>query len=63
MRTLTIGLTFIAPRRERSRRGERPERDAEETDRYETLEGALACLIKDFNLTGTVARPDHPRLF
>ena len=43
--------------------GERPERDAEETDRYETLEGALACLIKDFNLTGTVARPDHPRLF
>ena len=43
--------------------GKRPEREAEETDRYETLEGALHCLIQDFHLTGITAVPDHPRLF
>ena len=42
--------------------GQKPEREAEETGRYETLEGALACLIKDFNLKGIDASPDHPRL-
>ena len=41
--------------------GKRPEREAEETDRYKTLLGALACLIKDFNLTGIKALHDHPR--
>ena len=41
----------------------RPEREAEETDRYKTLEGALACLIQDFNLTGIVAETDQPGLF
>ena len=30
--------------------GRKPEREAEETDRYETLHGVLACLIDDFNL-------------
>ena len=43
--------------------GKRPERESEETDRYETLEGALACLIQDFNLAGISMKPDHPRLF
>ena len=36
---------------------------AEETTRYETLEGALACLIEDFRLSGIRANPDHPSLF
>lgn len=43
--------------------GKRPEREAKETDRYETLEGALYCLIQDFRLTGIVAQPDQRRLF
>ena len=43
--------------------GKRPEREAKETDRYETIDGALACLIKDFNLTGVDAQFDQPRLF
>ena len=33
-------------------KGKRPEREAKETDRYDKLSGALACLIKDFNLSG-----------
>ena len=43
--------------------GMKPESEAEETDRFETLEGALACLIEDFNLSDLDARRDHPRLF
>ena len=43
--------------------GKKPEREAIETDRYTTLEGALYCLIQDFHLTGIVAKPDHGRLF
>ena len=43
--------------------GRRPEHEAEETTRYETLEGALACLIEDFRLSGIRATPDHPSLF
>ena len=42
--------------------GWKPEREAEETDRYETLEGALACLIEDFSLNGITAQHDQPRL-
>ena len=42
--------------------GKKPEREAEETDRYRTLEGALACLIDDFHLSGIVAEHDRPRL-
>ena len=42
--------------------GKRPERDATETSRYETLEGALACLIDDFNVGGIPASHDAPRL-
>ena len=42
--------------------GRRPEREAEETDRYQTLEGALACLLEDFSIAGLRAEHDHPRL-
>lgn len=43
--------------------GRKPEDEAEETTRYQTLEGALACLIEDFRLSGIRAEPDHPSLF
>ncbi len=43
--------------------GRKPEHAAEETTRYQTLEGALACLIEDFSLSGIRAKPDHPSLF
>lgn len=43
--------------------GKRPEHGATETNRYETLEGALACLLTDFNIAGLTAKQDHPRLF
>ena len=43
--------------------GRKPEHAAEETTRYQTLEGALACLIEDFSLSGLRANPDHPSLF
>lgn len=42
--------------------GRKPESEAELTNRFETLEGALACLIEDFNLRGLNATPDMPRL-
>ena len=42
--------------------GKKPESEAEETDRFETLEGALACLMQDYNLTGLTAQLDKPRL-
>ena len=40
----------------------KPECEAEETDRFTTLEEALACLIDDFNVTGLSASSDEPRL-
>lgn len=43
--------------------GRKPEHAAEETTRFETHRGALACLIEDFRLSGIRARPDHPSLF
>ena len=42
--------------------GRKPEREAEATDRYQTLEGALACLLEDFRIAGMRAEHDHPRL-
>ena len=42
--------------------GRKPECEAEETDRYQTLEGALACLLEDFRIAGLRAEHDHPRL-
>lgn len=43
--------------------GRRPESEAMETNRFKTLEGALACLIEDFNVQGISARHDRERLF
>ena len=43
--------------------GRKAESEAEETDRFASLEGALYCLIQDFGLTGINAQPDEPRLF
>lgn len=43
--------------------GKKPEGTAEETARFRTLEGAFACLIDDFHLSGVRANPDHPTLF
>ena len=43
--------------------GRKPEHAAEETTRYQTLDGALACLIEDFSLSGMPADPDHPSPF
>ena len=42
--------------------GRKPEWEAEETERFSTVEGALACLIDDFKLSGLDARHDQPRL-
>ena len=42
--------------------GKKPESEADKTDRFTTLEGALARLIEDFNLRGISAEPDKPRL-
>ena len=42
--------------------GMKVEREAEETRRYTTLEGALACLIDDFHVVGLNAVHDQPRL-
>ena len=41
--------------------GKKPESEAEETDRFENLDGALACLIADFNLTGLDV-PNNPQM-
>ena len=42
--------------------GKKPESEAQETRRFVTLEGALACLIEDFNLAGLSAERDKLRL-
>ena len=41
--------------------GRKPESEAAETDRFNTPDGALACLIHDFNLLGITAKPDNQR--
>lgn len=43
--------------------GKKPDGHAEETDRYRTLGGALACLIEDCAVQGLTAEPDQPELF
>ncbi len=43
--------------------GRKPEREACQTERYETLDGALACLVSDFNVSGVQTKPDQSRLF
>ena len=43
--------------------GRKPESEADETDRFTSLDGAFGCLIEDFRLQGIIApQPDHPRL-
>ena len=42
--------------------GLRPDAMATATDRYITLEGALACLLDDYNVAGITAQHDQPRL-
>ena len=42
--------------------GLRPDAIASATDRYTTLEGALACLLDDYNVGGISAQHDQPRL-
>ena len=43
--------------------GKKPESEADETDRFSTLNGALGCLIADFQLSGLQAPPsDQARL-
>lgn len=44
--------------------GKKPENEAKQTDRFETLEGALACMVEDFHITGIDAKHDTTgRLF
>ncbi len=43
--------------------GKKIDSHAEETPRYRTLEGALACLIEDCNVRGLTAESDQPELF
>lgn len=43
--------------------GRSPEHDATETNRYKTLDGALACLIYDFNAAGIEVPPEQMGLF
>ena len=43
--------------------GKKIDSHAEETSRYRTLEGALACLIEDGNVRGLTAESDQPELF
>ena len=42
--------------------GRKPEFEATKTDQFHTLEGALARLIEDFNLSGLMAEKDQPEL-
>ena len=41
--------------------GRKPESEAVDTDRFETLEGALCCLIRDFNVSGINVPSDPQR--
>jgi hypothetical protein len=43
--------------------GKKPEGYAEETAKYQTLRGALHCLVSDCNISGIQTIPDHPNLF
>ena len=42
--------------------GRKAEADATETGRFGTVDGALACLAEDFNLSGIDVQHDEPRL-
>ena len=42
--------------------GRKAEADATETGRFETVDGALACLTEDFDVSGIDVQHDEPRL-
>lgn len=43
--------------------GKKPESEADQTNRFTSLDGAFRCLIEDFRLQGiAVPEPDQPRL-
>ncbi len=44
------------------RSGRKAEAYATVTNRFESLEGALSCLVEDYNVAGLIAQPDAPRL-
>jgi hypothetical protein len=43
--------------------GLKPEGFARECNRYQSLGGALHCLVGDCNISGLSTKPDHPDLF
>ncbi len=43
--------------------GKKPDGFAEVTKKYETLKGALHCLVRDCNISGLDTGPDEPKLF
>lgn len=43
--------------------GLKPERHAERSSDYRTVEGALHCLLSDFRVTGLKTEPDQQELF
>lgn len=43
--------------------GQKAEKYAEPTNRYQTLQGALHCLVSDYNIAGIKTQPDQPNLF
>ena len=43
--------------------GRKIDSHAEQTERYRTLEGALACLVEDCGVKGLTAEHDQRRLF
>lgn len=45
------------------RAGRKPESHADRTERYQTVDGALDCLMQDYHLTGLKTGPDHPDMF
>lgn len=42
--------------------GRKAESDATETDRFETVDGALACLMEDYHVSGVKVQHDEPGL-
>lgn len=42
--------------------GRKPEYHAEATKRFHSVEGALACLVEDYRVTGLPTEMDQPRL-
>lgn len=43
--------------------GREPNSEAGETERYDSLNCALVCLVEDYHLSGIDTQEDNPRLF